>query len=129
MKIDVTFPGGMAVNANISGFTVPTDQPKAYGGGGTAPSPFELFLSSIAACAGYFALAFCKERDIGTDGMSLTAGFERNPETKALSKVVIDLHLPENFPEKYQKAIVRTIDQCSVKKSILAQPAFEINIT
>lgn len=129
MKIDVTFPGGLAIDAAVSGFTLHTDQPKSYGGGGTALSPFEIFLSSIATCSGYYALAFCRERDIPTEGMSLTANFERHPETKALSKVVIDLKLPDNFPEKYQKPIIRTIDQCSVKKSIMAQPSFEINVS
>ncbi len=129
MKIEVTFPGGLAVDATLGSYTVKTDQPAAYGGGGTAPSPFEYFISSVATCAGYFAVAFCRERGISTEGMKLTASFEKDPETKVLSRVAIDLKLPEDFPEKYHKAIIRTMDQCSVKKAILAQPSFEIGLS
>lgn len=127
--IEVNFPGGVAVSARSGSFTVNTDQPVAHGGGGSAPSPYEVFMMSIAACAGYFAVAFCRERDIPTEGMSLGTDFEKDPETKALSKVKIELRLPENFPEKYKKPIMRTMDQCSVKKAILAQPEFIITTT
>lgn len=125
--IEVDFPGGLAVDAKIGNFTIHTDQPVSYGGGGSAPSPFEVFLSSIAACAGYFAVAFCRERDISTEGMKLYTDIEKNPETKTLSKVTIRLVLPPGFPEKYKKAIIRTMDQCSVKRAIAAQPEFVVD--
>lgn len=127
--IEVDFPGGVAVSARVGAFSVMTDQPSAHGGGGSAPSPYEMFMVSIAACAGYFAVAFCREREISTEGMSLGADFEKDPETKALAKVKLVLRLPEGFPEKYKKPIMRTMDQCSVKRAILAQPQFEITTT
>jgi len=34
--------------------------------------------------------------------------------------------VPAGFPEKYKKAIVRTMDLCSVKKHIINPPEFEI---
>lgn len=129
MQIDVDFPGGLAVNASFGDFTVKTDQAKAVGGGGTAPSPFELFLSSIAACAGYYALAFCREREISTQGMKLSASFEKSPETKTLATADLTLTLPTGFPEKYVKPIIRTMEQCTVKRAIAAQPLFTINVS
>lgn len=125
-QIEVDFPGGVAVSAKIGNFTVVSDQPVSNGGGGAAPSPFELFMVSLANCAAYFAVAFCRERDIPTGGMRLTADFEKNPETKVLSTVRINLVLPDGFPEKYRKPILRTIEQCSVKRAIDARPAFEL---
>lgn len=125
-RVEVSFPGGVAVSAKIGDFTVVSDQPVSSGGGGTAPSPFELFLVSIANCAAYFAIAFCNERSISTEGMKLTADFEKSPETKTLASVRINLVLPVGFPEKYVKPILRTIEQCSVKRAIAAQPAFEL---
>ena len=55
MHIDVTFPGGLAVDAHLLGFTVRTDQPVKHGGSGTQPAPFDLFLASIATCMGIAA--------------------------------------------------------------------------
>jgi len=128
MNIKTTFPGGLKVSASSGEFTISTDQPKNSGGDGSAPSPFILFLSSIATCAGYFALAFCKKRDISTEGMELNASFERNPESHKLEDAKLVLTLPKGFPEKYHKPILRAMDQCSVKKTVLDPPNFEITL-
>jgi putative redox protein len=126
MSMEITFPGGVAVNAAYKGFTIPTDQPEANGGSNSAPSPFDLFLGSLGACAGFFALRFCQQREIDTTGMKLTLETERDPDSHRVSQVRIAIHLPPDFPEKYRKAIVRTTDQCSVKRHILEPPEFEV---
>lgn len=126
--IEVTFPGNMKVEASYRGHRVLTDQPVYAGGEGTAPSPFDLFLFSIATCAGYYFLAFCKERQISTEGARVSMSLEKNPETKRISRLVIDLHLPPNFPEKYQAAVRRAVDNCTVKIHILHPPEFVINL-
>lgn len=126
MDMEMTFPGGVAVAAHFNGFTVATDQPEPYGGGGTAPTPFELFLASIGTCAGLFALRFCQERQIDTSGLRVTLEAPRDPETKRVARVGIRVHLPPGFPEKYRAAILRAVDQCSVKRHILEPPEFDL---
>ena len=126
MKLDVRFPGGVAVEADMAGHTIRTDQPEINGGADSAPSPFLLFLSSLATCAGFFALRFCQQRDIDTTGMALTTDFQRDPETHMVSTAKFHLTLPEAFPEKYKKAILRSMDQCSVKKHLVEPPEFEM---
>jgi len=125
--IQVAFPGGLRVEARYKGFVMATDQPARDGGEGSAPSPFDLFLGSLAACAGYFVVAFCRERKISTEGLSLAMRMERNPETRMISKVAIDISLPPGFPEKYRAAVIKAADQCTVKRHIAQPPAFEIN--
>ena len=126
MALEVTFPGGVAVDVHYRGHTIHTDQPEKAGGGGTGPSPFDLFLASIAACAGFFALRFCQERDISTEGLGVTVDLERDPERHRVSKIKIRVGLPDGFPEKYRKAILRAVDQCAVKRHIVEPPAFEL---
>jgi hypothetical protein len=67
----VSFPGGKRVDASFEGFTVETDQSEKNGGAGAAPEPFELFLASLATCAGIYVLSFCQNRNIPTDGVRL----------------------------------------------------------
>lgn len=50
------FPGGKRIQSIYKGFTVETDQPVNEGGAGTAPEPFDLFLSSIGTCAGVYVI-------------------------------------------------------------------------
>lgn len=125
-KINVSFPGNLVVESKIGDFTIRTDQPAESGGDNSAPSPSELFTASIATCAGFFALRFCRERNIDTSDMSLRMGYDWNAETKRYGTFSIELKLPEGFPDKYRKAIVRAMDQCVVKQHILEAPAFEV---
>ena len=87
-----------------------------------------LALASIATCAGLYALRFCQERSIDTTGLSLAMTLEKNPEAKRISKLNLKLTLPPGFPEKYNSAIVRAMDQCAVKRHILEPPEFDISV-
>ncbi|NQU65359.1 MAG: OsmC family protein [SAR324 cluster bacterium] len=124
--IQVSFPGGSKVDAAIKDKIIRTDQSVRNGGEGLEAEPFELFLSSIATCAGIFALKFCQTRDIPTEGMSLTMECETDKVKKLYGKMDINLTLPDGFPEKYKEAIIRSMDQCTVKKHILDPPEFSI---
>lgn len=127
-EIEVTFPGNLRVEAKIGDHVVPTDQPEKSGGDGSAPSPFDLFGCSIATCAGYFAVKFCQARKLDTKGMKLTMKYNWDKELKRYPKMVIELQLPEGFPEKYRGAIVKSMDQCAVKKHIVEPPEFELTV-
>ena len=125
-EIQVTFPGGLKVDAAYKGFVIRTDQPVHQGGEGSAPAPFDLFLASIATCAGFYTAAFCRERGIPTENAGVVMHAEKDPETKMISKIRIELRLPAGFPEKYRRAVIKAVDYCTVKAHILKPPAFEI---
>lgn len=126
-EMKVTFPGGKRVDAEYKGFTIQTDQPAYAGGEGSAPAPFDLFLASIATCAGFYVLVFCQNRGIITDKASVLMRTEKNPETKMIEKVLVDIRLPKEFPEKYKQAIIKSVNSCPVKAHILKAPAFEVD--
>ena len=128
-SVKVSFPGGVAVDATWKGHTIRTDQPREAGGADAAMSPFDLFFASIATCMGFYALRFCQQRDLPTDGLGLTLAPVREESSKHVSLVRIELELPAGFPEKYHEAIERAVDQCAVKKHIVEPPRFEINVT
>lgn len=120
--MEISFPGGAAVDAVFKGHTIHTDQPQRAGGGDTGPAPFDLFLASIGTCAGYYALVFCQQRGLSTDDLKITLGLERDLERPRLSGIKIQVQLPGDFPEKYRAAILRSIDQCAVKRHIIEPP-------
>jgi ribosomal protein S12 methylthiotransferase accessory factor len=126
MDMTVEFPGGSRVNARFGSFTVETDQPKAYGGEDTAPSPFQVFLASLATCAGFYVLGFCKMRQISPEGIRLVQKIEQNPETKMVSKIRIEIQLPPDFPQQYASAVIRAAESCLVKKHLEHPPSFEV---
>lgn len=129
MEIKISFPGGKKVNTEINSHIIATDQPVENGGDGTAPSPFDYFIASLGTCAGIYVLSFCQQRQIATEGLSLTQRMEfteTDDGKRRLSKVALQIDLPTGFPEKYRNAIVKTAELCTVKKVLMDPPDFEI---
>jgi putative redox protein len=124
--ITVTFPGGKRVDAACGRFTCRTDQPAEAGGEGSAPPPFELFLASIATCAGIYVKGYCDTRGLATEGLGLVVNIEREPGKAKVVRIGIDIKLPADFPEKHREGVVRAADLCAVKKHIFDPPRFEI---
>jgi ribosomal protein S12 methylthiotransferase accessory factor len=105
---------------------VKSDQPIQAGGEDSAPSPFSLFLASIGTCAGYYVLAFCAERGLPTDGIRVVQRQRKNPETRLIDAIEIDIEVPAEFPVKYRDALVRAANQCAVKKHLETPPRFNV---
>ena len=118
----IRLPGGMRVEAEQRGFVIRTDQPESKGGDNSAPSPFELFLASIGTCAGFYVLAFCRRRDIPTEGIELSLSMVRDEERHMVERIDIAVHLPAEFPEKYVAACVKSAEQCTVKRHLQDPP-------
>jgi putative redox protein len=127
--MSVTFPGGKRVDASYGGFTFRTDQPAEAGGDGSAPSPFDLFLASIATCAGFYVKGYCDTRALSTEGLELRMRVERNPETRMVAWLALDSRLPEGFPERHRDGVRRAADLCAVKKHLQQPPAFKIRVS
>lgn len=126
--IEVSFPGGKRVDARVGDFVVRTDQPVGAGGEGSAVAPFDLFLASIATCAGIYVLGFCRARGLPTDEIRLRQHVDYAEATKLPERIHLELILPESFPEKYRVAVVRAAEGCKVKKTIAAQPQIDVGI-
>ena len=126
MEMQVSFPGGAKVDAAFGPYVVRTDQPPQGGGEGSAPTPFNLFLASIATCAGIYVLGFLRQRQLPTDGVRLVQRAEYSRASGMVERVEIDIEVPEGFPEKYLPALIRSAEQCAVKKHLAQPPEFSI---
>jgi ribosomal protein S12 methylthiotransferase accessory factor len=126
MQMEVDFAGGLKVYSTYKGFTVKTDQPIDEGGANTAPEPFDLFLSSLGTCAGVYILYFCKERGLNSEGIRLILDFERDETAHRVTKITMNIILPDDFPKKYHSTIERVAGMCTVKKHLAQPPEFDI---
>jgi ribosomal protein S12 methylthiotransferase accessory factor len=128
MDIEVSFPGGKRVDAKVGDHIVRTDQPVESGGGGSAVGPFDLFLASLATCAGIYVLGFCQARSLSIEGLALRQHVDLDEATQLPKRIRLELVLPPSFPEKYRSAVVRAAEGCKVKKTIAAAPLIEVEV-
>ncbi len=126
MEMDITFPGGARVDASFGDFMVKTDQPVHGGGEGSAPTPFATFLASIGACAGIYVLGFCQQRGIPAHDIRIVQRMSSDQATGLVGQIDLDIQLPPDFPEKYKAAVIRSAEQCAVKKHLEHPPRFNV---
>ncbi len=121
MEMIIDFPGGSKVDAHFGSFTVETDQPPS----GSAPTPFDVFLSSIGTCAGIYVLGFCRQRGLATEGIRI---IQRNhPAANGMiDRIDLEIQVPPSFPAQYYEALVRSAELCKVKKTLENPPTIEV---
>jgi len=126
MEMQIYFDGKKKVNAKLNGNVIKTDQPAQGGGDGSAPAPFDLFLASIGTCAGIYVKGFCDQRGINSDQIKIIQKMNFNPATRLIDKIDLEIQLPDDFPEKYKDAVIKSADQCAVKRHLQEAPEFEV---
>ena len=125
MEISVSMLEGQKQSAKFGDLEVISDQSVNAGGNAEHPEPFDYFLVSMVLCAGFYARKFCEQRDISTQGMTLTQNNE-NVDDNGKKLFSIEINLPEGFPDKYTKALIAAVNTCTVKKVIQAVPEFSV---
>jgi putative redox protein len=124
MEMIIDFPGGSRVDAHFGPFTVATDQPPVA----SAPSPFEVFLSSIGTCAGIYVLGFCNQRGLPTRGIRIVQRIDHSRLTGMVETIGLEIQVPPDFPEKYRASLIHSAELCAVKKHLEKPPRFDITI-
>ncbi len=120
MELKIKFPGDSRVDAEYGNLNIVTNQD------GTAPAPFALFLASIGTCAGIYVKNFCDQRGISAENIEIIQKMERDPVTRMISNITLNINLPEDFPAKYKEAVIRAVDLCAVKKHLASPPAINV---
>lgn len=127
--MEIYFAGPKKVFADINGFTIKTDQHAQSGGEGEFPEPFTFFLASLGTCAGIYVKSFCDRRGISTKNIKLKQKQQLNPMKGIIDRIQIDIKVPNDFPDKYDKALIHTASLCAVKKHLKEDIRVDINIT
>ena len=126
--MEIYFNGNKQVFADYSGFTIKTDQGVRSGGDGEYPEPFTLFLASLGTCAGIYVKVFCDQRGIPTENIRLTQDMHFDPVKRMIGEIDLDIHVPDDFPEKYEQAMIQSASLCAVKRHMKDDIRFNVTV-
>lgn len=128
MQVNVRYLDNLRLEALFDDFSVIADQPIRYKGDGSAPGPFDYFLSSLTLCAGYFIKVYCKARDIDTTDIKVYQNNIVSPDNRYKQDFHIQVELPPGISNKDKAGIIASVERCTVKRVIQNQPEFNIEI-
>lgn len=125
MELKVSLEGNKKVSTHIGDHLIMTDQPEKHGGTNSAPAPYDLFLASIATCAGFYIQSYCENKNIDSSGIEITLNVTRD-EQKSINGFITTIHVPESIPAKLHPVLKKVAAQCAVKKTIMNNPEFVV---
>jgi putative redox protein len=123
MELKVSLQGNKKVATTIGDHLIVTDQPVSNGGSNTAPAPYDLFLASIATCAGFYVQSYCESKGLDASGIDISLVPTRD-DNKSINGFVTTIRVPESIPARLHGALKKVAEQCAVKKTIMNNPTF-----
>jgi uncharacterized OsmC-like protein len=126
--ISITRREGKAFELRVRGHTVIVDMSKEEGGADEGMNPVELLAGSLGACISIMAQTYCDTHGYTDGEVSASLTLEIADDPKRVGTIVIDLELPNDFPEDRKSAIKRVAELCPVHETLKQMPTVDLEI-
>lgn len=130
MKAVIESIGKVGSRVRVGQHELVFDQPRSVPGGeDRGPSPLDVMVVSVAACAHYFAAAYLHGRGLPTDGLSVEvdAEKERLPMSR-IGRLAVRVRLPGGLSDKQLAGVERAVKSCPAYGTLLHPPSVEVAI-
>jgi len=138
-RITAKLNQGMAVQLSNGRHEWLADEPLAAGGTDTGPDPYELLLSSLAACTCVTIAWYCRHKGLALTSVSTTYDFSRIhaddcedcdvPEKGFIEQITSNVHIEGDFDESQRKRLSQIAQRCPVHKTLAHGVKFDDNAT
>ena len=128
MKAVVESIGKVGSRVHVGEHELVFDQPTSVPGGeDRGPSPLDVMVVSVAACAHYYAAAYLYGRGLSTDGLAVevTAEKDRVPVAR-IGGLSMKVRIPAGLDERQVAGIERAIKSCPAYGTLLHPPSVEV---
>ena len=127
MDIEVRCVGAKKFEMSTRGHQVLADQPAANGGTDSAMTPPELFLSSLGACAAYYAAEYLRTRSLPVEELAIRVSGEKGDQPARFVSLRFEVRAP-GLSDRHRDGILRAIDACFLKHTLNKPPAMEVSL-
>ena len=138
-QITAKLTSGMLVNISNGRHEWTADEPLAAGGSDSGPDPYELLLSSLAACTCVTIAWYCRHKGLSLESVSTTYHFSRVhaddcedcdiPDKGFIEKITTNVHIVGDFDEAQRKRLAQIAQRCPVHKTLAHGVQFEDHAT
>ncbi len=125
--MDVRHTDGDRSEIRIRQHVLVADQPLDSGGTDAGPTPTEMFVASLAACAEFYVQRFLRRHLDSLDGLAVRASAQMSNDRPAhVTRVDIAVQLPPGTPVELKNGALRAADRCVVRESLRHAPQIEL---
>jgi len=138
-QVSAELTDGMQVRISNGRHEWAADEPASAGGSDSGPNPYELLLSSLAACICITIAMYCRHKGMKLDAIRATFDFGNihaddcdhcdDELTGFIDHITSNVHIAGDFDDKQQKRLAQIATRCPVHKTLEKGIVFNDNAT
>lgn len=126
-RISIAHVAGDQFHIDIRGHELAVDQPRH--GEEVGPSPTELFVASLAACVGYYAVRFLRAHHLPYEGLRVACDWKMLAvEHARVNRVRLEVSAPEPVPAELRDGLQEAMERCTVHNALHQPPEVTISL-
>ena len=124
MTVQVRYLGGKKFEMAARQHRVLSDQPENNGGEDAAMTPPELFLSSVGACAAYYAAEYLQARGLPSDDLEIRVSATKGERPARIASIQLAV-IAAGLNQRHRDGILRAVNACLIKNTLAVPPQIE----
>ncbi len=122
----ISWTAGVQLAVEVRGHRLIVDQPKEEGGDDQGITPVEMFVASLGACIGYFAVRFCRRHNLPAAGLAVKMIWDYAEQPHRVGSLTVRVSLPVDFPSEMQDRLRKVVEGCTIHQSLTHSPQIAI---
>lgn len=127
MDIKVRYLGAKKFEMTARDHKVLSDQPLDNDGTDAAMTPPELFLSSLGACAAYYAVEYLKARGLPDEELEVRVVGLKGGQPARIAAMQVEIIAP-GLNQRHRDGVLRAVNYCLIKNTLLVPPQIEVKV-
>ncbi|MDC4206600.1 MAG: OsmC family protein [Candidatus Manganitrophus sp.] len=127
-SMTISWTAGVQLAAAVRGHRLIIDQPKEEGGDDQGITPVEMFIASLGACIGYFAIRFCQRHKLPTEGLGVAVSWDYAEQPHRIGAISTRVDLPKGFSAEMKDRLQKVVEGCTIHNSLTHPPQIAVRL-
>lgn len=127
MNAKVRYLGGKKFELTARNHSIISDQPFDNEGTDSGMTPLELFLSSLGACAAYYAEEYLRARGLPNEELEVLVSAEIGAQPARVVSLQLDVIAP-GLNHRHRDGVLRAVNACLITNTLIVSPHIETTI-
>ena len=126
--INISWVKGLELAVEVRKHRILVDQPLEEGGQDQGMTPVEMFVGSLGACIGYFAVHFCRRHKIPTAGLKVVMEWGYAEQPHRVGTMTAHVELPAKLVPVIRDRLHKVLEGCTIHESLTHPPKITIEL-
>jgi putative redox protein len=127
-RITVRHRHGQSFDIQVRGYPLVSDEPVTLGGDDAGPTPTELMVAGLAACAADEVVKCMMGLGLSYDLAEVGADFVWAAEGGRVASIRLSVSLPEEISESTRQKVLASMLECPARKMLAEPPNVEYEL-